>query len=179
MKRVISVLFMLILSVSVLAGCDRPFNTEVNDGREMLTDAAASVAVAKAPTAEQFVKGYFDVIAGIEQGTAGASLKEARAAVKAFTFAQEYKIDSADYQTMRDNMLAGWETMTAEEQQDFDNSFISVIELLKGVTADNIPAVFEDAGVADELKTQLSKKNAVENWETLYSNTLTMGNSEE
>lgn len=194
MKKIITVLFVLALSLSVLAGCDRPFNREVNDGREMLTSASdvktttaakkteaktTKAAEVKAPTAEQFVDGYFKVIGGVEQGTAGSSLKLAKAAEEAFAFAQTYAIKSVDNKTLRDNMLKGWESMTDEERSAFDANFLDVVELLKDVSADKIPAEFEDAGVADALKTLLQQKGAYANWDTLTANTLTMGNSEE
>lgn len=194
MKKIITVLFVLALSLSVLAGCDRPFNREVNDGREMLTSASdvktttaakkteaktTKAAEVKAPTAEQFVDGYFKVIGGVEQGTAGSSLKLAKAAEEAFAFAQTYAINSVDHKTLRDNMLKGWESMTDEERSAFDANFLDVVELLKDVSADKIPAEFEDAGVADALKTLLQQKGAYANWDTLTANTLTMGNSEE
>ena len=194
MKKIITVLFVLALSLSVLAGCDRPFNREVNDGREMLTSASdvktttaakkteaktTKAAEVKAPTAEQFVDGYFKVIGGVEQGTAGSSLKLAKAAEEAFAFAQTYAIKSVDNKTLRDNMLKGWESMTDEERSAFDANFLDVVELLKEVSADKIPAEFEDAGVADALKTLLQQKGAYANWDTLTANTLTMGNSEE
>lgn len=194
MKKIITVLFVLALSLSVLAGCDRPFNREVNDGREMLTSASdvktttaakkteaktTKAAEVKAPTAEQFVDGYFKVIGGVEQGTAGSSLKLAKAAEEAFAFAQTYAINSVDNKTLRDNMLKGWESMTDEERSAFDANFLDVVELLKDVSADKIPAEFEDAGVADALKTLLQQKGAYANWDTLTANTLTMGNSEE
>ena len=196
MKKIITVLFVMALSLSVLAGCDRPFNREVNDGREMLTSASdvktttaakkteakttktTKAAEIKAPTAEQFVDGYFKVIGGVEQGTAGSSLKLAKAAEEAFAFAQKYAIKSVDNKTMRDNMLKGWESMTDEERSAFDANFLDVVELLKDVSADNIPAEFEDAGVADALKALLQQKGAYANWDTLTANTLTMGNSE-
>ena len=180
MKRVLAILLTALLSVCLLAGCNKAAEETKDVETAVGTTTAATTATAtEAPTPEQYVDGYFKVIGGIETGTAGASLKEARAAVEAFAFAQQYSISTADYQTMRDNMLAAWESMTEEQQQDFDASFISVVELLKDLDADALPSVFEDAGVADQLKELLGQKNALENWETLSSNTLTMGNSEE
>ena len=84
-----------------------------------------------------------------------------------------------DNKALRDNMLKGWESMSAEEQNAFDANFLDVVELLKDVSANKIPAEFEDAGVADQMKELLQQKGAYANWDTLTANTLTMGNSEE
>ena len=200
MKRILTVLFAMMLSVAVLAGCNK------GTGADADKDAAAKTATkvtatakttakkteaakttkatkaskaAPAPTAEQFVDGYFKVIGGVEQGTAGSSLKLAKAAEEAFAFAQKFAINSVDNKALRDNMLKGWESMSAEEQNAFDANFLNVVELLKDVSANKIPAEFEDAGVADQLKELLQQKGAYANWDTLTANTLTMGNSEE
>lgn len=34
MKRLIAILLVSLMSLSILAGCDRPVNKEVNDGKE-------------------------------------------------------------------------------------------------------------------------------------------------
>ena len=39
-------------------------------------------------------------------------------------------------------------------------------------------AVFDDAGVAEEMDRLLADPDAVESWETLKAHTLTLGNSE-
>ncbi|MBO7681982.1 MAG: hypothetical protein J6T17_04415, partial [Clostridia bacterium] len=109
MKRLIAALLISLMTLSVLAGCDRPFNTEVNDGREQLTTVAAAVKstepktksttkasatnkIFSTPSTQDLVKGYFNVIGNVPKGTAGASLKLAKAAVAVFQFAQDYNI---------------------------------------------------------------------------------------
>ncbi|MBQ5684349.1 MAG: hypothetical protein IIV27_01780, partial [Clostridia bacterium] len=95
------------MSLSILAGCDRPVNKEVNDGREQLTTVAAAVKstepktksttkasatnkIFSTPSTQDLVKGYFNIIGNVPKGTAGASLKLAEAAVAAFQFAQNF-----------------------------------------------------------------------------------------
>ena len=178
MKRILSVIFMLVLSLSLLAGCNQAQDTVKEEAQEAMTKAASAV-VTPSPTAAQLEDGYFSVVAGIEKGTAGSSLKLARGAANAFAFAQDYATGSVKQKTFRDNMLEAWNSLSEEEQANFDENFLDVVNLLKDVTADNLPAVFEDAGVADLMRENLAKDNAMKNWDALTANTLTLGNSED
>ena len=200
MKKIISVLLTMLMAVSLFAACDRPLNREVNDGREMLSSTAtaekkkvttvtepttttttkAEKKVVAAPTEKQLLDGFFKVVAGIERGTAGASLKEAEAAVAVFKFAQDYSIASCDIEELRDNMLDVWEdSMTAEQRSDFDASWMGIVQLLDGIQAKGkTPAAFADAGVAEEFDSLKAQKGAWDNWDTLRSHTMTMGNSD-
>lgn len=199
MKRIISVLLTMLMAVSLFAACDRPLNREVNDGREMLsstataekkittvteptttTEATKAKEVTAAPTEKQLLNGFFKVVAGIERGTAGASLKEAEAAAEVFKFAQDYSIATCNIEELRDNMLDVWEDkMTADQRAAFDESWMGIVQLLDGIQAKGkVPAAFADAGVADEFKTLMAQDGAWDNWDTLRSHTMTMGNSD-
>lgn len=199
MKRIISVFLTMLMAVSLFAACDRPLNREVNDGRELLsstataekktvttvteptttTTKAASQKVTPAPTEKQLLDGFFKVVAGIERGTTGASLKEAEAAVAVFQFAQDYSIATCDIEDLRDNQLDVWEDMTQAQRDDFDANWMGVVQLLDGIKANGtIPAAFEDAGVMDQFKKLKDQKGAWDNWDTLRSHTMTMGNSD-
>lgn len=199
MKRYIAVLLVALLSLSVLAGCDRPVNTEVNDGKEQITTVAAAVKsteattakttkasatnkIFKTPSTQDLVKGYFNVIGSIPKGTAGASLKLAEAAVAVFQFAQDYSLAGCDISAMRDNMLNAWEKVLDEEERaNFDENFMDVVTFMDEAQQDpaSVAGQLEDAGVKADFEKLASQAGAWDNWDTLKANTLTMGNSEE
>lgn len=199
MKRYIAVLLVALLSLGVLAGCDRPVNTEVNDGKEQITTVAAAVKsteattakttkasatnkIFKTPSTQDLVKGYFNVIGSIPKGTAGASLKLAEAAVAVFRFAQDYSLAGCDISAMRDNMLNAWEKVLDEEERaNFDENFMDVVTFMDEAQKDpsSVAGQLEDAGVKADFEKLASQADAWDNWDTLKANTLTMGNSEE
>lgn len=199
MKRFLAILLVSLMSLSVLAGCDRPVNKEVNDGKEQLTTTAASAKpttttekkttkasatnkIFSTPSTQDLVKGYFNVIGTIPKGTAGASLKLAEAATEVFAFAQDYNLAGCDISALRDNMLNAWQKVLDEEERaNFDENFMDVVTFMDSAKADPaaVAAQLEDAGVRDEFEKLAAKAGAWDNWDTLKSNTLTMGNSEE
>ncbi|MBQ8082683.1 MAG: hypothetical protein IJ241_00730 [Clostridia bacterium] len=199
MKRFMAILLISLMTLSVLAGCDRPLNKEVNDGREQLTTTAASAKpttttekkttkasatnkIFSTPSTQDLVKGYFSVIGNIPKGTAGASLKLAEAAVEVFRFAQDYNLAGCDISALRDNMLNAWQKVLDEEERaNFDENFMDVVTFMDSAKADPaaVAAQLEDAGVKDEFEKLANTAGAWDNWDTLKSNTLTMGNSEE
>ena len=199
MKRFLAILLVSLMSLSILAGCDRPVNKEVNDGREQLTTTAASAKpttktekkttkasatnkIFSTPSTQDLVKGYFHVIGTIPKGTAGASLKLAEAAVEVFEFAQDYNLAGCDISALRDNMLNAWQKVLDEEERaNFDENFMDVVTFMDSAEADPaaVAAQLEDAGVKDEFEKLAASAGAWDNWDTLKSNTLTMGNSEE
>ena len=189
MKRFLAILLVSLMSLSILAGCDRPVNKEVNDGKEQLTTTAASAKPTtkteknfSTPSTQDLVKGYFSVIGNIPKGTAGASLKLAEAAVEVFEFAQDYNLASCDISALRDNMLNAWQKVLDEEERaNFDENFMDVVTFMDSAEADPaaVAAQLEDAGVKDEFEKLANTAGAWDNWDTLKSNTLTMGNSEE
>ena len=199
MKRFLAILLVSLMSLSILAGCDRPVNKEVNDGKEQLTTTAASAKpttktekkttkasatnkIFSTPSTQDLVKGYFSVIGNIPKGTAGASLKLAEAAVEVFEFAQDYNLAGCDISALRDNMLNDWQKVLDEEERaNFDENFMDVVTFMDSAEADPaaVAAQLEDAGVKDEFEKLANTAGAWDNWDTLKSNTLTMGNSEE
>ena len=132
------------------------------------------------PTADAFADGYFRLIGGIETGTAGSSLKMAKAACDAVRFAADNHLEAADIETMRSEMLTAWEGLSDEERSAFDGNFMDVVMLLDQCMED--PAsnhgMFEDAGAAEEMDALLADEAAMEAWRTLRDHTLTMGNSD-
>ena len=199
MKRFLAILLVSLMSLSILAGCDRPVNKEVNDGKEQLTTTAASAKpttktekkttkasatnkIFSTPSTQDLVKGYFSVIGNIPKGTAGASLKLAEAAVEVFEFAQDYNLAGCDISALRDNLLNAWQKVLDEEERaNFDENFMDVVTFMDSAEADPaaVAAQLEDAGVKDEFEKLANTAGAWDNWDTLKSNTLTMGNSEE
>ncbi len=134
------------------------------------------------PTQEEFVNDFFHVIGGYGPGTAGSSLAAAKAAYKAYDFAQSHRLWSADIPTLRSIMLEAWESLTDKERSAFDTNFISIVTQIKDCMADwdANQGVFSDAGVpADRMGILLKDPEAVASWDALSSNTLTMGNSDE
>ena len=199
MKRFLAILLVSLMSLSILAGCDRPVNKEVNDGKEQLTTTAASAKpttktekkttkasatnkIFSTPSTQDLVKGYFHVIGTIPKGTAGASLKLAEAATEVFEFAQDYNLAGCDISALRDNMLNAWQKVLDEEERaNFDENFMDVVTFMDSAEADPaaVAAQLEDAGVKDEFEKLANTAGAWDNWDTLKSNTLTMGISEE
>ncbi len=199
MKRLIAILLVSLMSLSILAGCDRPVNKEVNDGKEQLTTTAASAKpttktekkttkasatnkIFSTPSTQDLVKGYFNIIGTIPKGTAGASLKLAEAATAVFEFAQDYNLAGCDISALRDNMLNAWQkVLDDEERANFDENFMDVVTFMDSAEADPtaVAAQLEDAGVREKFEKLSSQAGAWDNWDTLKSNTLTMGNSDE
>ena len=131
-----------------------------------------------APTAEELADGYFRVIGGYAEGTAGASLKAALAARDAVRFAAEHELWTGDRSALRTNLLAAWESLSAEEQAAFDANFISVLTLADACEADweGQAPLFGDAGASD-MGELIQNPFARLSWTNLKGDTLTMGNT--
>ena len=137
-------------------------------------------APAEAPTVEALAEGYFNVLANLESGTAGASLKTAVAASEVCAFAEAHELYNPDVEAMRANMLEAFEGMDEDEQAAFWTNFDTVRALLDECLEDYDAnrAVFEDAGVADAMDEVMYDPLNRLAWENLRDHTLTMGNDE-
>lgn len=133
---------------------------------------------APAPTADEFAEGYFAVLTGLEEGTAGASLKTAHAAAEVCAFAEDYNLYDPDVEPMRTNMLEAYDSMSEAEQEAFWTGFNAVRALLDDCLDDYEAnrAAFEDAGVADAMDAIMDDPLSRLAWENLRDHTLTMGN---
>ena len=163
MKRVLSILLVALLSLGLFAACDRPLTKY------------------PVPSADEFATGFFDVIANVEEGTAGASLKLAKAAVQAAQFAQDTNVANIDQETLRANMLEAYtNVLKPAQQKSFDTNFLRVMDFLKSAHEDydSVAGVLEDAGVKEAFDKLMAQDNAWANWESLAGNVLTLGNSE-
>lgn len=149
----------------------------VRFGSEEKTEEDVEIPV---PSAEEFADRYFRVVAGVPQGTAGASLAEAAAACDVLAFAAGSELWLADEETLRANMLAAWESLSDEERASFDESFPGMQELLNGCfdNWEENRGRFADAGVAESMEELLADETASWSWETLSSNTWTLGNGD-
>ena len=130
------------------------------------------------PSAEELADGYFRVIGGVEQGTAGASLKLAQAVADVTTFATDYALWDPAIETLRANMLEAWESLSDEERAAFDGNFINVVELIDSCLEDweSNAGVFEDAGVTEQMEMFVFDPLSRLAWENLCAHTLTLGN---
>ena len=93
-------------------------------------------------------------------------------------FAQAHALHNPDVESLRANMLAAFENMSAEDRAAFWQGFDAVRALLDDCFEDweTVRPQFEDAGVAvamDEIMIDPLKRLA---WENLRDHTLTMGN---
>ncbi|MCR4907150.1 MAG: S-layer homology domain-containing protein [Clostridiales bacterium] len=132
------------------------------------------------PTAEELTTGFFKVIGGIQPGSAGSSLKQAKAIAEVMSFAIRNQIWTADNSPLRQNILAAWNALTKDEQAAFDESFIAVLTAARSAKEnwDENKGAYEDAGVAETMTGLLASRSAWLSWETLTANTLTLGNSD-
>ena len=187
MKPIYKALFLLALALLLaLAALSASAQSAVNppDGAsDWVPDAAAvdhteSPAPAQAPTVEALAEGYFNVLSGLESGTAGASLKTAIAASEVCAFAQAHALYNPDFEPLRANMRAAFEAMRAEDQASFWQGFDAVRALLDDCFEDweTVRPQFEDAGVAVAMDGIMADPLNRLAWENLRNHTLTMGN---
>lgn len=135
-----------------------------------------------APDADEFLSEYFMAVAGVEEGTAGSSLKQAETARDIVRFALRNVLWDADLSAMRRNMFDAWNEMSAEDQNSFDNNFMDIFVPLINSAFGNYSEVagsFEDAGVGEDMAWLAEDREARESWNTLLGNTLTLGNSDD
>lgn len=120
------------------------------------------------------------MLANLESGTAGASLKTAIAASEVCTFAETHELYNPDVEPLRASMLAAFEGMDEDEQVAFWTNFDTVRALLDECLEDYDAnrAIFEDAGAADAMDEVMYDPLNRLAWENLRDHTLTLGNDE-
>lgn len=154
----------------------------IRDANEEYSDAVIRMserpAPAKAPTAEELREGYFDVLASVQEGTAGATLKQAVAASEVCAFAEAHALYDPDAETLRANMHEAFEAMDADRQAAFWEGFDIVRALLDDCLEDYDAQreVFEDAGVAEVMDEMMYDPLNRLAWENLRDHT--QGNRE-
>ena len=173
MKRFITLALTLAL-VFLLAACgskapdsQAPAPAEENTAEE-------------APSVEDFCEDYFTPVISWHPGTAGSSLKLAAAACEILEFAEDEDIGNTDIPAMRDNMLKAFESLSADDQEVFNENFMSIYALIDSCFEDweSNRGLFEDSGTAGEMADLLADPAVRASWEVLRNNTFTMGNSD-
>ena len=122
-----------------------------------------------APTAAELVSGYLDVVARQEAGSAGYSLKLAKAACSILRFALEGQLWNADADEMEANLITAWEALGEDRQARFTENYPEIAALADDVFAawDDARYAFEDAGVGDEMSALLENRALRPSWQTL------------
>ncbi len=168
-KSMISVLLCMLMlcaqPVTAESGAEKP---------ETGADSSETSVPVEVPTAEELTEGYFEVLAGLEPGTAGVSLKTASRAAKVCAFAEEYALYDQDEKTLSANMAAAWEAMEEEKQDAFRQGFDMVNTLLDACLKDyeSSRPLFEDAGAADEMDEIMNDPRNLLAWEILRDQTM-------
>lgn len=180
MKHISKTVLLLALALLLALTAFSAFAESATDAAPEATaaDGIEPPAPAQAPTVEELSEGYFNVLSGLESGTAGVSLKTAIAATKVCAFAEAHALYNPDVEPLRANMLAAFEGMSAEDQAAFWQGFDAVRALVDDCLEDweaRRPQ-FEDAGVADAMDEIMYDPLNRLAWENLRDHTLTMGN---
>ena len=185
MKRFAKPITLLLLVLALLAAplaCAETSGAVQGEGSgrgqagAAVQEHASDAEYPAAPSAEAFAEGFFGVLAGLETGTAGASLKMAGAACEVCAFAAAHALYNPDVAAMRANMLTAFEAMGEDDQALFWESFEAVRALLDDSLEDYEAnrALFEDAGVADAMDGMLCDPLNRLAWENLRDQTLTL-----
>lgn len=114
-------------------------------------------------------EGFVKVVLGMEQGTAGASLKQAQAACEVLQFIAEQDLTGMDVEDVSISVLMALVECSEEELAVFGENFPIVSTLIDSCFEDweaNRP-VFDDAGVADTMEALIADETARQNWEML------------
>ena len=145
-----------------------------NDKKE---DAAQDMAFervsfySEAPSPEDLAEGFFRVIGSYGQGVSGTSLKEAIAACRAFGFAGTYDIMNVAEEELQQNLVTAWKSLKKEEQDAFSINYPGVISLVDSCLSnwEGARGLFEDAGVANEMKILLEDSRTRASWAELLA----------
>lgn len=155
--------------------------TWVDSNEEVAADFAFEAQPKITPGADELTGRYLDVIAGIEQGTAGGSLKLAARTCETIDYAYGNALWNADGKVLGDNLLSAWEALGADRQANFDENFIDVLNLADAAfdSYGDVAGQFEDAGVGERMAFLAASDEARQSWQMLTGHTLTMGNSDD
>ena len=141
MKR----LFILFLVLSLLTACGK---------------AAVS--------SDQIRDNIINEVVSYHPGTAGSSLKQALAAANVLRFATEQKLSRNDCKTAFEK---AWSETDEESQKYFRENYEGLSWLITSAFSDydSVSGVFEDAGVAEIMRTALGQADAEKDWDVLHS----------
>ena len=105
-------------------------------------------------TAEEFSASLFQKLTGLEEGTAGASLKQAQTAEEILTFAADKQIWNLDAYARTAAITEAWSGLSDEEKALAKRNFDGVAGMIDKVFKDyeSVRGTFEDAGVGEDMK---------------------------
>lgn len=118
---------------------------------------------------EKLNEQYFRLLADLETATAGSSLKTAKAACLVCSFVSTYDLYDQDAEQLRNQMDTAYTMLDEDEQSTFWQGFEAVSTLLDACLEDYEAnrAVFEDAGVVDEMDKFMYDEMVLAGWEKL------------
>ncbi len=122
-----------------------------------------------APTAAALVSDCLEPVARLEVGSAGYSLKLAKATYNILRFALDNQLWNVDTDELHANLAAAWEALGEERRADFSENFTEIAALANDVFAtwEDARYAFEDAGVSDEMTALLEDKALRPSWQAL------------
>lgn len=122
-----------------------------------------------APAAAEMVSDYLEVVAGLEVGSAGYSLKLAKATYNILRFALDRQLWNADADELQMNLLVAWEALGEERQTRFSENYPEIAALVNDVFSgwEDARYTFEDAGVAEEMTALLDDRALFPSWQAL------------
>ena len=105
-------------------------------------------------TAEEFSASLFKKLTGLEEGTAGASLKQAQTAEEILTFAADKQIWNLDAYARTAAITEAWNGLSDEEKALAKRNFDGVAGMIDKAFKDyeSVRGTFEDAGVGEDMK---------------------------
>lgn len=125
--------------------------------------------VAPAPSVEEILASYYQLVIGLQPGNAGASLKLAEAVRDIYVFCSVNPFWCMDTEAFSNNLEAAQKQLTAEQKAAFDqNRGGLTLEVTRLLSEDEeLGGVYADAGVEDhmtELRNHPDVRLSVENF---------------
>lgn len=119
--------------------------------------------------AEEFSAKLFKILTGLEEGTAGSSLKQAQAAEEIVSFAADKQIWNIDAYARTAAITEAWNSLSDEEKALAKQNFDGMAELIDKAFKDyeSVSGTFEDAGVGEDMKALSVNVYAKRSWNAL------------
>jgi len=110
--------------------------------------------IAEAPSAEEILDSYYRVVAGLETGTASASMKQAEAVRDIYLFCSVCPFWCMDQEAFSQNLKAAQDQLTEEEKAAFDqNRGALALEITRLLMEDEAAgSVYSDAGIEKQME---------------------------
>ena len=105
------------------------------------------------PSSEEIKAGFYQVVIGLEEGTAGASLKQAQAVESVFRFCGIGDYWCMDQEAFEKALADVQGSLTAEEKAVYDQNRGALIQEINRLLDENeeLGSVYEDAGVEEQM----------------------------